>query len=217
MPAQTSAPWPPTGPTSIANTIPAYLYLQYQGDQNVAPFFEAYNQYTQGYVNWFNSINLPIYTQDPVSGTMLDWVAASIYGITRPGLPSSTGSPEIGEVNTVTANQISFNEYAPGVPSAFTVTDDDTFRRIITWSFYKGDGKTFTPTWLKRRINRFLNGANGTDVVNDTTYDVSVAPTGFRAWTITLTNTVQSRIFKAAVQVGALELPFQTNWSIVLV
>ena len=217
MPAATPTSWPPTGPTSILETLHAYLYQQYQGDQNVGAFFEAYNQYTQGIINYFNALNLPIYTQDPISGTLLDWVAASIYGITRPGLPSSFGSRALGAVNTITANQLTFNGYRPGVPSEFTVTNDDTFRRIITWAFYKGDGKTFTPTWLKRRINRFLNGINGKDVVNDTTYGISVAPTGFKEWTITLADTPQSQIFKAAVEVGALELPFQINWSIVLI
>jgi hypothetical protein len=75
----------------------------------------------------------------------------------------------------------------------------------------------FTPRWLKRRINRFLNGANGTDVLNDTTYSISVAMSGFKHWTITLPDSTMSQIFKIAVETGAIELPFQITFTIVLV
>lgn len=56
---------------------------------------------------------------------------------------------------------------------------DDVFKRCITWAFYKGDGKTFSIRWLKRRLQRWLNGVNGTDIgyisgpVNQT-YQISV-------------------------------------------
>jgi len=209
--------WPPVGPTSVQNTIPAYLYVQYLGDDNIAAFFTAYNQYAQSYVNWFNALNLPIYTQGPVSGSLLDWVAEGIYGLSRPALPASMGTRNIGDVNTFTANTLPFNGYVKGLPGTYTATTDDTFRRILTWAFYKGDGKVFTPRWLKRRINRFLNGINGVDVVNDTQYNVSVYPTAFKAWTIKLANTTESQIFKAAVQTGAIELPFQISWTVTLV
>lgn len=209
--------WPPTGPTSVLTTIPAYPYVQYQGDDNVTAFFEAYNIYAQAYVDWFNALNLPIYTQAPVSGSLLDWVAEGLYGISRPGLPTSQGQPPQGPANTFAVNSLTVNGFRPGIPETFTATNDDIFRRIITWAFYKGDGKTVSPRWLKRRINRFLTGANGTDVPNDTTYNVSVAPTGFKAWTITLANTTFSQIFKNAVAAGVLELPFQITWTVVLV
>lgn len=290
-----STNWPVTGPTSIQNTIPAYLYLQYQDDDNVAAFFTAYNQYSQAYINWFNQLNLPIYTQAPISGSFLDFVGQSIYGIIRPQLAVSGGTLTVGDVNTFTVNSLTFNGFSagtgyanltsttsatigtgsytftvstPATGSAFSVgnqvsvasasnlanymqgyitaytgtsmtitvtstggsgtfanwvislantsTSDDTYRRIITWAFYKGDGKVFTPTWLKRRINRFLNGANGTDVVNDTQYNISVVPTGFKQWTITLPVGIESNIFAAAVITGAIELPIQITWTVVV-
>lgn len=208
--------WPPFGPTSVQNVIPAYAYVQYQNDDEVTAFFEAYNLYAQAYVDWFNALNLPIYTQAPVSGPLLDWVAEALYGISRPGLPTSLGSPAQGPVNTFVVNSLPANGYRAGIADTYTATSDDVFRRIITWAFYKGDGKTFTPTWLKRRINRFLTGMNGTDVPNDTTYNVSVAPTGFKAWTITLATSAMSQIFKIAVEAGVLELPFQVMWVVTL-
>ncbi len=203
-------------PTSIQNVIEAYPYVQYQYDDNITAFFQAFNIYAQAYTTWFNALNLPIYIQAPVSGPLLDWVAQSLYGISRPGLATNIGDPYQGPANSFTLNSLSVNGYFPGVPDTYTATSDDTFRRIITWAFYKGDGKTFTPTWLKRRINRFLNGLNGTDVQNDTTYNVSVVPTGFKTYTITLASSTESMLFPQAVETGVLELPFQIDWTIVL-
>ena len=51
---------------------------------------------------------------------------------------------------------------------------DDVYQRVITWAFYKGDGKAFNIRWLKRRIMRFLAGANGTDPGVNQTYQISV-------------------------------------------
>ena len=209
--------WPPQGPVTVQQVIPAYPYVQYQGDDAVSAFFEAYNIYAQAYVDWFNALNLPIYTNAPVSGALLDWIAEGLYGISRPGLPTNQGAPPQGPVNSFTLNSLPLNGYRPGIPETYTATTDDTFRRIITWAFYKGDGKTVTPRWLKRRINRFLNGVDGTNVPNDTTYDISVAPTGFKEWTITLTDSTASRIFKSAVEAGVLELPFQITWTVTLI
>lgn len=211
-----STVWPPTGPTTVLNTIPAYPYVTYQLDDNVTAFFEAYNIYAQAYVDWFNNLNLSIYTKDPISGPLLDWVAVCIYGMIRPGLPTSIGSPNEGPVNTFSVNSLDVNGFRHGLPDTYTETTDDSFRRILTWAFYKGDGKVFTPRWLKRRINRFLTGLNGTDVPNDTTFDVSVFPTGFKAWTISLPTSTYSQIFKIGVEAGVLELPFQIVWSVVL-
>lgn len=208
--------WPPTAPTSIQNLIQAYPYVGYQYDDNVTAFFEAFNIYAQAYLTWFNQLNFPIYTQAPIAGPLLDWVANSIYGIYRPQLASSLGTPPQGPANTFTANSLPVNGYRPGVIPTYVATSDDTFRRIITWAFYKGDGKVFTPHWLKRRINRFLNGINGTDVANDTTYTISVALTAFKMWTITLPTSTESTIFKLAVEAGILELPFQIVWTVTL-
>lgn len=213
----TTTPWPPDGPTSVQNVIPCYPYVTYQNDDAVTAFFEAYNIYAQAYLDYFNQLDLPIYTKGPVQGMLLDWVAQSIYGISRPALPTAFGTPPQGPVNTFLVNALTWNGYRPGVPDSFTSTSDDIFRRIITWAFYKGDGKTFNIRWLKRRINRFLNGINGTDVLNDTTFDISVAPTSFQVWSITLANTPASTVFKIAVEAGVLELPFQIQFNISLV
>lgn len=211
--------WPPTGPTTITSLAPdfaSYLYVQYSDDENLQSFVDAYNAYSQAYLDYMNDLNLPVYTRGNISGPLLDWVAAGIYGMRRPGLPIR-GTPNRGPFNTWTYNSIPFNGFVAGAPSGFILTTDDTFKRCLTWAFYKGDGKVFTPTWLKRRVNRFLNGVNGADVPNDQTYAVSVFPTGFKAWTIQLAATSESEIFAAAVSAGVLELPIQTDWTVDLI
>lgn len=209
--------WPPTGPTTVQFIKKAYAYQQYSSDDRITAFFDAYNIYAQAYLDFFNSLNLPIYTQDPVAGALLDWVAQGLYGMSRPTLPASIGTPPQGPVNTFAVNTLPANGYNAGLPDTYAATTDDTFRRILTFAFFKGDGKVVSPRWLKRRINRFLNGVNGTDVSNDTTYDISVYPTGFKLWTIKIPNTTAANIFKIAVETGAIELPFQVTYTITLV
>ena len=166
--------FPPSGPTGIVTTLPSYLYKEYEDDDSLQAFVIAYNQLTQEYVDWFNSINLPIYTQPQIYGLLLDWVAGGIYGITRPVL--SSGRPlVVGPFNTAYYNQrgAAYNAVERIGPLNVTATSDDVFKRIITWHFYKGDGKYMDTRWLKRRVGRFIFGANGADYEGNT-YQISV-------------------------------------------
>lgn len=216
------AAFPPSGPTSLANILPAYIYQEYSDDDNVGAFFTAFNNIAQQYQNFFNDINLPIYTKANISGALLDWVAAGLYGIRRPALPygSVTG---IGLLATWMAAQIEVAQfYTTGAINLFTTTDD-IFKRIITWHFFKGDGQVWCVMWLKRRIMRFLIGVNGAAPNIDNTYPVSVAFNhGAVAITITLTTdagiTLQSaQVFQAAVASGAVALPFQYSFTVTIV
>lgn len=128
----------------LTKTIPSYLYIEYQGDAALEAFVAAYNVMAQEYVDWFNQIGLPVYTGPLISDSLLDWVAMGLYGISRPAL---TGS---------------------------TPVTDDVFKRVISWHFYKDDGKVFDVRWLKRRIMRFLEGVNGTGQAVNQTYQISV-------------------------------------------
>jgi hypothetical protein len=143
------------------------------GDDDIAAFVNAYNQITQTYINWFNQINLPYYPGPLIADGLLDWVAQGVYGILRPLLP--TGKNQFtGDYDTwAYATQPYGVARRVGSPN-FYVTNDDIFKRIITWHFYKGDGKIFNIRWLKRRIMRFLNGANGTNGDASATYQISV-------------------------------------------
>ncbi|MES2048843.1 MAG: hypothetical protein V4447_10610 [Pseudomonadota bacterium] len=128
----------------LTQTIPSYAYVQYNDDADIVGFVNAFNVMAQEYVDFFNQIGLPIYTGPMIAGALLDWVAAGLYGFQRPAL------------------------------SGGVLVSDDVFKRIITWHFYKGDGKVFDIRWLKRRIMRFLAGADGTDPGISQTYQISV-------------------------------------------
>jgi len=96
--------FPPSGPTGLTTALPSYLYQQYTDDDDLQAFVLAYNTYAQEFVDWFNSINLPIYTQPQIFGALLDWVAAGIYGLARPVLSSGTFH-SVGPYNTQYFNQ----------------------------------------------------------------------------------------------------------------
>lgn len=165
--------FPPSGQTTLTETIPSYLYQQYSDDDDLQAFVAAFNDLAQEYVDWFASIGLPVYTGVEIVGPLLDWVAQGLYGMTRPTL--STGkNQDLGPYNTYTFGTQLLGRFKFIGPQNITATSDDVFKRILTWHFYKGDGKVFNIRWLKRRVMRFLLGVNGTDLNIDQTYQVSV-------------------------------------------
>lgn len=172
-PTPQAGTFPPTGPTTLTQAIPSYLYEQYADDDDLQAFVAAYNGLAQQYVTWFATIGLPVYTSTNISGSLLDWIAQGLYGIVRPSL-SSGRNRDVGPYNTVVYNTLAYNRRRIIGPSNITFTSDDIFRRIITWNFYKGDGNKFNVRWLKRRIMRFLIGVNGTAPNIDNTYLISI-------------------------------------------
>lgn len=165
--------FPPVGSTTLTQTIRSYLYEQYKDDDDLQAFVAAFNGLAQQYVDWFTQVGLPVYTGDMIAGALLDWVAAGLYGMTRPAL-SSGRNRNLGPFNTYNLNGLGFNVIERLGPSNVVVTTDDIFKRILTWHFYKGDGKYFDVRWLKRRVMRFLIGVNGTAPPIPNTYQISV-------------------------------------------
>lgn len=239
--------FPPTGPVTTRLVIPSYLYQQYNDDENLQAFVDAYNEIAQAYTDWFNDVSLPIYTG--LSGALLDWVAAGLYGMTRPALPSGFNK-NIGTYNTYAYNTFAMDAHKVVGPSDYTATSDDTYKRILTWHFYKGDGAQFNVDWLKRRVMRFLVGANGSAPLIDSTYQISVTfgvadevtiritkgqraltskavynafimnnsvYNGFNSIFIPAVPMAYAPLFKAAVQAGVLQLPFQYTFDVVIV
>jgi len=172
-PTPIPGPFPPNAPTGLTKIIPAYLYQQYNDDDDLQAFFASYNSYGQSYVDWFNQIQLPIYTNSAIQGALLDWVAQGLYGVSRPEL-SSGHNRYLGPFNTYDFDALGFNAQKRVGPSDIVATSDDVYKRCITWAFYKGDGKVFNISWLKRRVMRFLLGVNGTSPNIDNTDQVSV-------------------------------------------
>lgn len=200
----------------ITETIPSYLYLQYSDDENLKALVEAYNVETQKYIDWFNSINLPIYTG--LEGDLLDWVGAGLYGFPRPNI--STGMYQwVGALNTRQYNDVEYNGSKPinlGIK-----TSDDLYKRLLTWRFYKGDGFYFSLQWLKRRVERFIFGVNGLDIVNNSGL-VSVQFNTYKEVVVTVTMTGTAldvnlvSILQYSHLFGYLELPTGYNFQFVV-
>jgi hypothetical protein len=165
--------FPPAGPTTLTQTIPAYLYQQYNSDAACQAFFTAFNTLAQGYVDWFVNTPLGVWTNPNITGTLLDWIALGLYGMDRPTLSSGLFLSK-GPYNTWAYNTIPYNKFTLIGPSNIAVTTDDIFKRILTWNLYRGDGNVFSITWLKRRVMRFLLGTDGSAPNVDDTSPVSV-------------------------------------------
>lgn len=165
--------FPPSGPVTVLGTIPSYLYQQYNDDADLAAFVLAFNELAQEILDWLNDIDLPIYTRAQISGLLLDWVAAGLYGIVRPAL-SSGQNRDIGTLNTFQFNVLPYNTRQVIGPTDVVATTDDIYKRIMTWRLYKGDGRVFWMRWLKRRVMRFLLGESGSAPNIDQTYQISV-------------------------------------------
>jgi hypothetical protein len=171
-----SKPFPSSTVTGLTTVIPSYLYQEYSDDDDLQGFVAAINTKQQDFVDTFNALNLPIYTGPIVQGALLDWVARGLYGMARPEL--DTGKPDLmGPLNTygpnwlvpmwdlpidfAVAGKFGLNIITLNGPEDVVITNDDIYRRILTWHFYKGDGNYFSTRWLKRRIWRFLYGKDG--------------------------------------------------------
>lgn len=231
----------PTSPTTVLNVVPAYVYYQYSDDQDIQAFNTSYNDLTQGYLNWFNNANLPVYTV--LEGQLLDWMASGLYGYARPAL--TYGFPVYdGTYNTYAYNTTPYNVQNVIQEPTYTFANDDAYKRCLTWHFYKDDGRQFTIPWLKRRIQRFLQGVDGAGQGISQTYQISITfgvgnvvniniITAYKylnrgmyntfeynsmafndsdSTLVTFTQLAYAENFKSAVLSGALELPFQYTY-----
>ena len=153
--------------------IKSYLYTQYNDDDDIRAFVTAYNAMAQEIYSWMLNANLPVFAGGYNVGDQLRWIALGIYGVKPPILVSGK-SKVYGPYNAIRFNQLPFNGRKRVREAEQVVVSDDLFKRIMTWNFYKGDGFYFTIPWLKRRIMRFLTGVDGTDIVNDQHWIVSV-------------------------------------------
>ena len=207
--------FPPSSPETLADIIPAYLYTQYNDDDNVRAFFDAYNAAAQYYLDWFNDVNLPVYTG--LSGSLLDWVANGLYDLFRPTF-ASLATDSTGPINGAALNSLVLNGGVSGIESVATTADDDTFKRVMTWYLFKGDGKTFTIKNLKRKVLRFLLGTNGTSPNVADTSGISIS-FSLDIVTIDITSvSVSSTIkqnFSELVSSNDLELPPQYLFKVI--
>ncbi len=147
----------------LQTTLPAYAYQEYADDPYFQAFVSAYNQISQGYLDWANQNPIPIYTDSNISGTMLDFVGVNLYGIYRPVTGQSSTS-SLSAMNTFPMNTQAMDSQTLSTTGVASTVTDDLYKRTLTWILYRGDGKNFSLQWLRRRIARFLYGANGLDL-----------------------------------------------------
>ena len=183
-------------------TIKQYLYQQYQDDLDLQAFVDAFNSIAQTYIDWANTIGLPIYTG--LSGALLDWVGSGIYGTRRPII----GAPSGAVYNTFAYNT---QNYGTGAISTI-LASDDAYKRVLTWKLYRGDGFYVTIPWLKRRLKRFIVGRNGAAPDITETNEISILLGANNILNIVITypsDAASVSMLLDYLNSGVLDLPFQ--------
>lgn len=223
--------------------LPAYPYLEYSDDDNIQGFFSALNGLQQGYLGWFNQTPLAVYvpylaseatidasTGDPIligpypllasqtyfsnmSGPLLDWCAAGIYGISRPVLSTQSGT-NIGAWNSYAWNTLPWDGARITTSGTVKIASDDIYKRVLTWHLYRGDGNVPSIPWLRRRVARFIYGAGGTDISVDVLPNIQISQPSAHALTITVPAGPNSNLFAQCVDNGVLALPFQMTYTV---
>lgn len=198
----------------VTKILPAYPFIQYRDDPNVVAFFNAYNAIAQGYLDYFNKLNMPYWPSTEITGPLLDWVAKGIYGEGRPYLQIAEETVAVGVYDTTEYDTVEYDGLHRYTPGSTDYIPDDYFKRVLTWNFYKGDGSHFSINWLKRRIARFIHGENGIDPLIEHTYDVSVTVNaGIFTIKIPDYGNGVGVFLKNAIDQGLLKLPFIYSYS----
>lgn len=175
----------------LQQIINAYLYAEYSDDESLQAFIASYNSLAQGYLEWFNTTPLSVYTSPNITGPLLDWIGQGIYGIERPVLSTLT-TRNYGSYNSVPYNTLAYNTRRHVTSGAATQASDDIYKRVLTWHLYLGDGRQMSLMWLRRRIARFIYGVDGSDIPVDYLPEIGLSrpPIGYSgAYSTTAYNT----------------------------
>lgn len=228
----------------LTQQIPAYPYQQYSSDENVSAYFTAYNELSQQNFDSINSVQLPIYLNQ--NGALLDWAVAGIYGIIRQPLSSGTQRPEgpynTYEMNVQRLEQYklvtSSSTYNPTDIIFQRITQWNTFKGdgyqfTIRWlkrrvqRFLSGNifpdqtyqisvqfvGENSVDIVLSSAIRKVLNSAD----YNVPNYNQLGASFNYaKTESSNPTPMAYAADLQAAVQSGALLLPFQYQFTVVI-
>lgn len=180
-----------SGNNPLQNIPPSYLYGEYADDSDLKAMRDAYIKEAQGIFLWLQNTAIADYRNDPISAELLDFVGAGLYNMTR-NIPIIGGSGSYkGAFADVAFGDAEFagGTYTAGSATSIVLTDDQ-FRRAITWNIYSGDTWTFSTSWLRRRIARFMFSANGYDTATvEQQQLVSVAWPTLRTADVVVTST----------------------------
>ena len=226
--------------TPIPSAPSVYLYDEFSDDADLQGIVEVANGFIQTYLDWFTSTPLAVWTSSGISGPLLDWIGEYIYNIPRPVISTSFHTVS-GAYGTKVYGRSVYGTYSVTRSGTATVANDDIYKRAITWSMYQGDGIQVNITWIKKRIARFLYGANGSDVDSSMAENISIMPmmmftdTGYGMnifglrpaygmmfmrkalqiqLNITVPNTPVSQILSDFLTQGILTMPTQVTFSV---
>jgi len=196
----------------LQQAVPSYLFKEYSDDEDLQAFVDGYNSLTQGYLDWFNTCPLGLYTAPGINGALLDWIGRGVYGIPRPVL--STQSTIVrAAYNEDPYDTVPYDGLTKSTSGAAALASDDIYKRMMTWNLYRGDGQMFTIGWLKNRVNRFINGAGGLDaLVLDNPPSITVSGNTF---TITSFDDSVFTALQELVNARLVSVPFQYNFTFV--
>jgi hypothetical protein len=201
--------------TVLQQIIPAYVYRNYADDDDIQAFTIAQNSYATQFLLWFNTLNLPIYTGGIITGALLDLVGNNIYGTMRPSVTTG-GQTSVDATATYYTGLTATATRKITSTEALQSVNDDIYRRVLTWNYYKGDGFVFSIQWLKRRVYRFMFGPNGIPPdPQDNTYAVSVSVSG-SAFTIAvdIADPTVGTLLNSLIGSGACAVPFLCTFTL---
>src|ERR1700754_959742 len=117
----------------LQQIIPSYAYDQFSDDEAIQAFVSSFNGLAQGYLDFFNSTPLSVYTSPNISGALLDWIGQGIYGIERPIISSITSTLVSSAYNTAPYNVGPYGVLKVKKSGSVSIVDDDIYKRTLTW------------------------------------------------------------------------------------
>lgn len=194
----------------LQEIVPSYLYQQYADDDNLQAFVDVQNAIQQGYLDWFNATPLGVYTSPNIYGPLLDWIGNGLYGIARPVFSTVATNIMVNDIAGQPLDTMAINATSHSQSGSTTLANDDYYKRVLTWCTYVGDGRFCNFQVLRKRIARFLFGANGGDITISQAQAVSVAVQGGTAISVAIGIPAgqSSSYFSQAISTGTLPFPF---------
>lgn len=169
--------------------IQPYLYDQYRYASGAANMFAVHRAALNA--RWAELrdryVNLPDYTSETITGTLLSWVCESIYGVPRPTLQYS-----ITKYDVSTYDSALYDLASDAIPAP-----DDVLRKIVEWNCKRDMMGPFSIPVLKHKCAAFL----GVPVES-----IYVSQSG-RVFTVSVPTNYYSPSLQACFELSVVNLP----------
>lgn len=144
-------------------------------------------------------IDLPVYDSPLITGELLTWVCATLYGVPRPILQYPMAKYDVAKYDgTRTYDQSSDTVIAP----------DAVLRRIVAWNCKRDIMGPFSIPVLKHKVAQFMGYDAGDVVVTQTgrTFNVEIAADG-----------IYDTALEACFFLDLVNLPVEYNFTLTIV